>query len=398
MSEQPHPDGVRLLPWRIPPWTIDASLILLVVVGFLGRPFGSERGSFDTSEWIDLAIAIVLLVARRPFPLPAFSAGLVATVALVAAVDRPTLLMPATLVLLFTVATRFDRRTALLAGGATTAVYASLVIALLERGDVAGAGLASIAWPAFAVTAGVVISTTRENIAAADERARRAEATRELEARRQVIEERLRIARDVHDLVAHHIAVINVQSGVAEHLLDTDRAAASESLQVVRGAAATVVDELAELLSVLRAPDDSSEPTSPTPDLEAIEELIETFAASGLAIEHETSGARRPLSPSAQVAAYRVVQEALTNAHKHGDGAASIALRYDDTGLEISVTNTGRDGAGLADGDIAGVDGGGFGLIGMRERVEAVGGQLRVERAADRRFTVVATIPARVAT
>ena len=147
-------------------------------------------------------------------------AGVAATVMLVAIVDRPSLLMPVTLVLLFTVAVRHDRRTALFAGASTTLIFATMVIVLLERGDIDGAGLASIAWPAFAVAAGTTVRATRENIAAADERARRAEESRELEAQRRVIEERLRIARDVHDLVAHHIAVINVQSGVADHLLE----------------------------------------------------------------------------------------------------------------------------------------------------------------------------------
>jgi signal transduction histidine kinase len=223
-------------------------------------------------------------------------------------------------------------------------------------------------------------------VAAAEERAVYAEASRELEAQRRVVEERLRIARDVHDLVAHHIAVVNVQAGVARHLLETDPAAAGRSLDIARNAASTVVDELGELLSVLRSPDDADDPTTPTPNLAAIDDLISSFAASGLVIRDDRSGTSRPLSGSAELAAYRVVQEALTNAHKYGDGTASVALRFDDNGLHIAMSNP--------VGDAGNGNGNGFGLIGMHERVEAVSGTLEAGLSADgRRFEIAASIP-----
>ena len=211
------------------------------------------------------------------------------------------------------------------------------------------------------------------------------EASRELEGQRRVTEERLRIARDVHDLVAHHIAVINVQSGVAGHVLRSDPDAAETALDAVRDAASTALDELAELLGVLRTAGDLGGPVDPTPDLEAIDDLISSFSASGLRVEHQTSGAPRPLSPSAQIAAYRVVQEALTNAHKHGDGTAAVAQRFDDEALEIVVVNRARSEE---------ASGNGYGLIGMRERLEAVGGELSIDRT-DGRFTLRALIPAK---
>lgn len=224
-------------------------------------------------------------------------------------------------------------------------------------------------------------------MAAAQERARQAEASREIESQRRVIEERLRIARDVHDLVAHHIAVINVQAGVAGHLIDSDPEAAGQAISLVRGAASTVADQLGELLSVLRSPGDIDGPIAPTPDLDAIEYLISSFAASGLDIRRETSGARREFSGSAQLAVYRVVQEALTNAHKYGTGSADITLRFDDHGLEVSVSNSINHAA---------PEGNGYGLIGMRERVEAVGGTLETGISPDEsRFNLVATSPAR---
>lgn len=387
MDEQPHPNRVRLLPWRVPDWLVDIILIALVVPGFIVRPFADSGSSIEASDWVGLAIAVALLLARRRYPLPTLAIGVIAAVVMVRITDRPSMLMPVVLVLLATVAVTYERRIALIAGSITTLMFAMAVIALLRHGDIDGAGLASIAWPAFAVAAGITVRTTRENLAAAQQRARRAEESRQLEARRQVIEERLRIARDVHDLVAHHIAVINVQSGVAGHLLESDPVAASEALSVVRGSAATVIDELGELLSVLRTSDDGDGPTAPTPDLSTISDLISSFAASGLVVRHETSGTPRPLTASAELAACRVIQEALTNAHKYGDGTATLSLRFDDTGLAIDVSNPSRH---------TGASGSGFGLIGMSERIEAVGGTLTTgSSTSGRRFEVHATLPAK---
>lgn len=387
MSTQPHPTGVRLLPWRISPWLIDALLISIAVVGFLRRPF-ADGGSFEAADWVALVASVALLLTRRHFPLATLVVAVVSSVAIVTSIDRPSMVLPVSLMVLFTVGLESDRRTAVIAGTITTVVFSFVTIALLEQGEFDGAGLASIAWPAFAVAAGIGVRASRENMAAAQERARRAEQSRELEAQRRVIEERLRIARDVHDLVAHHIAVINVQSGVASHLIESDPVAANEALGVVRSAASTVVDQLGELLGVLRSPDDTEDPTTPTPDFDAIEDLISSFSASGLAIRRETAGTRRELSGSAELAAYRVVQEALTNAHKYGDGTATVSLRFDDNGLEVSVVNP--------TGSVA-VEGTRFGLVGMRERVEAVGGSLIASATEDGlHFEITALIPGRV--
>ena len=384
MRQLPHPERVRLLPWPIPPWLGDAVLVGLTAFALIVRRY-IESESESEIERLAVAVAVVVILGKRRYPIPALGLGLVATVVVVPIADEPSLIMPVVLIALFNVATRYDSRTALIAGISTIVIFASLVIAILEQGEISGATLASIAWPAFATTAGAAVRAIRENLAAAHDRARRAEASRELEGQRRVTEERLRIARDVHDLVAHHIAVINVQSGVAGHVLRSDPDAAETALDAVRDAASTALDELGELLGVLRAAGDLGGPVDPTPDLEAIDDLISSFSASGLKVEHQTSGAPRPLSPSAQIAAYRVVQEALTNAHKHGDGTAAVAQRFDDEALEIVVVNRARSEE---------ASGTGYGLIGMRERLEAVGGELSIDRT-DGRFTLRALIPAK---
>ncbi len=383
---QPHPTMVRLLPWRIPEWLVDAILVTVVIGGFVGRG-ARGQGAFEATEWVALVVATAVILLRRRYPLQTLAVAVTAAAGVVAATERPNLLLPVALVLLFNVAQRFDRRTAIVAGAATTASFLLIVTLSLQASAFGGAGLASIAWPAFAAAAGAALRSTRESVTSAEQRALRAEESRELEAKRRIVEERLRIARDVHDLVAHHIAVINVQSAVAGHLMESDQPAAGEALDVVRSAAATVIDQLGELLSVLRSADEVDEPTSPTPDLAAIDNLVSSFAASGLAIRTETSGALRPMSGLAELTAYRVVQEALTNAHKHGDGTATLALRFNDHGLQIAVANP---------TSVVDSIGNGFGLIGMRERVEAIGGTLKTSTARDgEEFEITATIPAK---
>lgn len=386
MNEQPHPNRVRLLPWDIPDRLIDTVLTVLTVVGFVAREANGE-GSFEPIEWIALTVAIVMILLRRRYPREALGLAIAAAAGVVAVTDGPNLLLPVALVLLFNVAQRFDRRTAIVAGAVTTAAFFLIITAVLRQDAFGGAGLAAIAWPAFAGAAGAAVRSARESVSTAEERALRAEESQDLEAQRRVIEERLRIAHDVHDLVAHHIAVINVQSAVAGHLMETDPPAAGEALDVVRSAASTVVDQLGELLGVLRSPEDLDEPTAPTPNLAAIGDLISSFAASGLNVRTETSGAQRPMSGLAELTAYRVVQEALTNAHKHGEGSATVSLRFGDDGLEVTVTNpiNTLDPSHNHDG---------FGLIGMRERVEGVGGSLESGTShRGQQFEVAATIP-----
>lgn len=383
MSQQPHPTRVRLLPWRIPWWLIDALLIGALLIGTIARPHTDQLGH-DGVEWIGFAAAVLLLLSRRRYPIPTLVAALTAMVVAVSITDRSSLLMPVVLIALYNVAVRYQRRVAFIAGGLTILALLVLMIVQLETDAFDGSALGAIAWPAFAAAAGIGVRTSRENLAAAQERARRAEQQRELAAHRQVIEERLRIARDVHDLVAHRIAVINVQSGVAGHLLRSDPEAAEAALDTTRAAAATVIDELGELLSVLRAPDDA-DLTAPTPDLAAVGDLISSFSASGLVVQRETSGAPREMTASAQLAVYRVVQEALTNAHKYGDGTAVVNQTYRDGGLQVVISNPVR---------ATPTSGTSFGLLGMRERVEAVGGTLEIVPNDHRQFVVNAVVPA----
>ncbi len=209
----------------------------------------------------------------------------------------------------------------------------------------------------------------------------------EAQARQQVSEERLAIARELHDLLAHNLSVMNVQTGAALHLLRADPDQAEESLTAARDAGRTVLDELGELLAMLRH-DDGAESTSSLPTFDEIGDLVDTMRAAGLAVTWGRDGAPRPLAPAVSLAAYRIIQEALTNAAKYGGGAAQLETHWDDTGLTIRVSNA-RPSADSDGSDVIG----GHGLIGMRERATVNGGRLRAEPEGER-FVVEAWLPA----
>jgi signal transduction histidine kinase len=338
---------------------------------------------------MDLAgsLALVLITLRRRWPLLVFAVVTVASAAfnLHAALVGP--LLAANVICTHTVASRTTRRTALLAGVITiVTVYVAVVIGA-GRNWTDPQNAAILAWGALAVAAGRAVRSRRANLRAVEKRARQAEHSRDEEARRQVVEERLRIARDLHDVVAHHIAVINVQVGVAVHLLRRQPDGAQEALVHVRQAARQVLAELSTVLDVLRAEEPNSG-TEPPAGLSRLAHLLDSLAAAGLRVEHRQDGEARELPSAVDLAAYRIVQESLTNAHKHGsEPVARLRLDYTPAGLGIVVGNA-------AARKIPDADGTGHGLIGLRERVSSVGGTVRTGRGDDGQFTVHAFLPA----
>jgi signal transduction histidine kinase len=257
-----------------------------------------------------------------------------------------------------------------------------------------GENLEVVAWTFVATAAGDAVRSRRaynlarrERATALRERAERAEHALEEEARRRVIEERMRIARELHDVVAHHIAVINVQAGVAEHLLRDNPTGAQEALRHVRRGASDVLDELSSILSVIRQSDDESSTTDPLPTLDDLQRLIADFAKVGLEIESHTAGAPRTVAPRIGLAAYRIIQESLTNAHRYGcHHRAILRLTYEPDALRIEILND-------IDTDRPLGTRRGHGTIGMRERVAAAGGTIEIGLTADGQFGVHATLP-----
>jgi signal transduction histidine kinase len=202
-----------------------------------------------------------------------------------------------------------------------------------------------------------------------------------------VDEERLRIARELHDVVAHTMATINVQAGVAAHVLADRPDAAAQALQHIKLASKDGLRELRAILNVLRQADDADF-TQPAPGLAQLDVLITGAARAGLATSLGVTGPATPLPAAVDLAAYRIVQESLTNAIRHaGPATASVSLSYDDAELRIDVADTGR--GSLA----AQSEGSGHGLIGMRERAASVGGVVEAGPARAGGYRVTARLP-----
>ncbi|MEU5982722.1 sensor histidine kinase [Streptomyces sp. NPDC047434] len=216
----------------------------------------------------------------------------------------------------------------------------------------------------------------------AQQRAERAAA----ESRR-ADEERLRIARELHDVLAHSISVINVQAGVGLALLDSDPEQARTALTTIKAASKEALGEVRQVLATLRTPGDA--PRAPAPGLDRLPELVEQAASTGLTVETATEGDPVPLSPGTDLAAFRIVQEALTNVVRHsGSRTARVVIGHTPGALELRI-----DDEGPATGGDAG--GSGNGLAGMRERAAALGGTIEAGTRPDGGFRVRAVLPVR---
>jgi signal transduction histidine kinase len=308
-------------------------------------------------------------------------------------------LVVASAIAMFAVAVRNDRRTTVVvaAVAAVAVVGLSLLSAIVGLFDPRDLQFAVTI--GFAAAAGDAARSHRAYIEAITERAVRAEETRESEARRRVAEDRLRIARDLHDTVAHQISVISLNAGVASSALESRPEAARDALATIRSASRTVLGEIGDLLELLRAesddPSTDASRTAPQPGLDRLEELMGRFAESGLDVTLRVEGDPGRLPEAVDRVAYRVIQEALTNAHKHGiEHRAHLLIEVAADDARIVVTNP-IDGGAPARGERrAGNDRGGHGLLGIRERVASVRGTVEAgPSAAGYRLTATLPIP-----
>ncbi|WFB06027.1 sensor histidine kinase [Streptomyces sp. LX-29] len=215
--------------------------------------------------------------------------------------------------------------------------------------------------------------------------------TAEERARRTLLEERGRIARELHDVVAHHMSVISIQAQVAPHLVRDPSEELKENLAGIRQNAVEALTELRRVLGVLRSEEASAEGErhTPQPTLDRLDELIGNVRGAGLTVTAETTGAPRALSPGLELSAFRIVQEALSNAMRHAPGSqVKVALAYHPAGLTVGVSNTAPDRPGPPS------TGAGHGLLGMRERAALLGGDLATGPTPDGGYEVTAFLPA----
>ncbi|MFD4695930.1 sensor histidine kinase [Streptomyces niveus] len=241
------------------------------------------------------------------------------------------------------------------------------------------------AFPLMAGVLGHSVRNRRAYLAAVEERARRAEESRDGEARRRVAEERVRIARELHDLVAHQITLANAQATVAAHLFDIRPEQTRKSLSELVETTGHALDELRSTVGLLRQSGDTAGPAEPAPGLSRLPTLLASFRSAGLEVSVEQDGTARPLAPGVDLTAYRIVQEALTNVTKHAaTGTARVHLAWNRDRVTITVADDGEsEDEGAA----------GYGLIGMRERATAAGGQLSAGRRPEGGFLVSAELP-----
>ena len=222
------------------------------------------------------------------------------------------------------------------------------------------------------------------------ERAAATRASRQIDQRRHQSEERLRVARDLHDVLGHNISLINVQASMGLDLMDSQPEQAREALSAIKSASKEALEELRTMLTTLRRDDDVA-PRSPAPGLDSVPELIELTRAAGLCVEVKVAGKAPPLPAAVQLAAYRIIQESLTNVARHA-GRARVAVRitYDDADVRLEIDD---DGTALS--ERAAAIGTGSGITGMRERVTALGGDLSAGFRRGGGFRVSARLPVR---
>ncbi|MFJ9027739.1 sensor histidine kinase [Streptomyces sp. NPDC102274] len=248
---------------------------------------------------------------------------------------------------------------------------------------------------ALAWVLGDSVRTRRAYFDQLEERATRLEKEREAQAKVAVAAERARIARELHDVVAHNVSVMVVQADGAAYVLDAAPDQAKQALETISSTGRQALAEMRRLLGVLRTGDaKESGEYVPQPDVGQIEELVENVRGAGLTVDFRIEGTPRPLPSGVELTAYRIVQEALTNSRKHGgpDVGASVRLVYFDDGLGLLVEDDGR-GAAHEMYEDGGADGRGHGLIGMRERVGMVGGTLDAGPRPGGGFRISALLP-----
>jgi signal transduction histidine kinase len=367
--------------WRLRGRAADTALVVAVgLVALAGLVV--QSGGIDTAadRWALLAVlaSAAALAVRRRHPVPVGVVALAATGAYGALLHRPGPIMLVFVVALYTVVDEGHLGVAIGLGAVSVVAFAAADG--VRPGETSnGATFLHAGW-LVAVIAGV---TRNRRAYLAEARARELAAEQRLaeEARRRATEERLRIARELHDLLGHHLSLINVQASAALHRPDPARS--EQALTAIKQSSRETLRELRATLGILRR--DGEAPTAPAPGLDRLGDLVTAAGRSGVTIRTELAG-DRPLPAEVDLAAYRIVQEALTNVTRHaGATAAVVRVRLEDDEVLVEVEDDGAGAAGVP----------GNGILGMRERARALGGSLTTGPGTDGGFRVCARLPLR---
>ncbi|WP_369261064.1 histidine kinase [Streptomyces sp. R35] len=387
---------------RHPTW-VD-SFWAVVLLGISGVSLTNVNGAADQQASLAAALPIAVVLSavvalRRLMPekmlVLAAAAGFAQVV-----LDVPTAPADfAMLVIIYTVAADGDRWASRLGliGGLCAATVGQLRWPVRDQGPLGAVLIVVFQTVPFALAwvLGDSIRTRRAYLAQLEERAARLEKEREAQAKVAVAAERARIARELHDVVAHNVSVMVVQADGAAYVMDAAPDQAKKALETISGTGRQALAEMRRLLGVLRTGEhQESGEYVPQPDVEQLDDLIEQCRTSGLPVDFKVEGTPRPLPSGVELTAYRIVQEALTNTRKHGgaNAGASVRLVYFDDGLGLLVEDDGK-GAPHELYEEGGADGQGHGLIGMRERVGMVGGTLDAGPRPGGGFRISALLP-----
>ncbi len=383
--------------WPPRRWRSAAGIVLVLLLTVVGcyveanpahRYGGLHLASHPPlAAYLLVALPALALIWRDRAPVAVFAVSVGAAVAWAALGQIDGAALVPVMVALYWVALTRPRQVALAAGLAGAAAIFLIEGRLGPFGWLGGPNVTM--WPQF-VAAGALggyVGARRKWLAAERDRAAQAELMREEETRRRVDAERMRIARELHDVVAHSMAMINVQATAAGVLLAEDPAGAADAIQAIRGASKSGLRELRAILQVLRvaSPDGAQ---GPAPDLRDIQALADATTVAGTPTTVRADAPADALPPPVALAAYRIVQESLTNVVRHARGAtATVTARLDGGDLLVEISNDGAAGA------TAFGDGAGAGLTGMRERAAALGGSLEAGPRAEGGFLVRARLP-----
>jgi signal transduction histidine kinase len=375
--------------------TVDTmSAVLLFAMFLFGSELNVPRGPRPDAVGPTIALAAVSCAAlfwqrSRPRTVVAVTGVAAAGASALGCLLTPLMLGPLMLAL-YRLAVLTRRRTArryFLAAVVLVVTTATVVDPVHHPWPFKTVGPA--AWLLLPIVAGNALRLRDAYLEAVQARAEYAERSREEEARHRVAEERMRIARELHDVVAHHLALVHAQAGTAAHLARTHPDHAQKILAELAGTTSSALREMKGTVGLLRQPDDPGTPLTPSPGLAQLAELTGTFATAGLTVTVTAEGERRPLSPGVDLTAYRIVQEALTNVSKHATTeSAHVRLRYSYDRLTVTVTDDGANAVTAAP-----APGHGFGLIGMRERARSVGGALQAGHRVEGGFEVTTELP-----
>jgi signal transduction histidine kinase len=371
------------------PRILDA-LVAVVLALLLGLGFGLHgRGGDSSSQIIGgvLAAIVALPVAvRRRHPYVSLAGSLVLTVVVFAFSDpAPPVILP-TAIALYTIGTTGTRRTVLLVGSGTLVVSLALGLGYTDNPAVVELIVRDVAWVVGSLAVGFAVANRRAYVGQIRQRAIEAERTKEEEAQRRVEEERIRIARDVHDGVAHALASISIQAGAGGAVLDSDPEGARQAFKAIRAASALALFELRSTLGLLRH--DSEGPLAGGFQPERVDRLAEVLRAEGIRVSVHGQACSQPVEGDVGTAIHRILQEALTNVLRHSRArAVNITLDRIGDDVVLRVTDDGRESAQEPGANP------GYGLLGMRERAVSVGGSLEYGPVSGGGFSVKAVLP-----